>query len=191
MWPRWSWGHATNKKRYISTSPRYMTVKLGKIEIYSKEPPFFGSLCTWSNDHVTDKKHYISASVRPIVARLDRVLDSNADLLSTKSFNLLITWSHKVIWQIKNAINAINLRFLWQSSLTEGWLMVRSHMSNSKVTYPSDNALTWGHVTNELHYVFFQILTLLKNSFEDDSLFLKLFNFCFSFINCLANICVD
>ena len=182
MWPCWSWGHATNKKRYISTSPRYMTVKLGKIEIYSKEPPL---------PDVTDKKHYISASVRPIVARLDRVLDSNADLLSTKSFNLLITWSHKVIWQIKNAINAINLRFLWQSSLTEGWLMVRSHMSNSKVTYPSDNALTWGHVTNELHYVFFQILTLLKNSFEDDSLFLKLFNFCFSFINCLANICVD
>ena len=61
----------------------------------------------------------------------------------------------------------------------------------SKVTYPSDHVVTWGQVTNELHYVFFQILTLLKNSFGDDTLFFKLFDFCISFINFLTNICVD
>ena len=32
--------------------------------------------------------------------------------------------------------------------------MIRSHMSNKKVTYPSDHVVTWGHVTNELHYIF-------------------------------------
>ena len=35
-----TWLHdATNKKRYISTFPRLMTAKLGKVEIYSKRPP--------------------------------------------------------------------------------------------------------------------------------------------------------
>ena len=27
-------------------------------------------------------------------------------------------------------------------------------MSNNKVTYPTDHAVTWDHVTNELHYKF-------------------------------------
>ena len=30
-----TWSHVTNKKRYISTSPRAMTAKLGKLEIYN------------------------------------------------------------------------------------------------------------------------------------------------------------
>ena len=64
-------------------------------------------------------------------------------------------------------------------------------MSNSKVIYPSDHTVTVGHVTNELHYVFFQILTLVKNSFGDDTLLLKLFHFCINFINFLTNVCVD
>ena len=53
-----TWSHVTNKKWYISTSPKAMTVKLGKVEIYNKGPPFikfFDALTTWWRDHVTDK----------------------------------------------------------------------------------------------------------------------------------------
>ena len=84
---------------------------------------------------------------------LGRVVGSNAILLSTKSHNLLITWSHKVILQMKNVINSFSL-VLWLSNVTEVYLMSRSHMSNNKVTYPSDHAVTSGHVTNELYYIF-------------------------------------
>ena len=133
-----------------------MTARLGKVEIYHKEPPSIKSLdtlSTWSIDHVTNKKRYISTSARPVTNKLDRMVGSNSGLLSTKSYNLLITWSHKVIWQIKNVSNSFS-RDMWLSNLTEGWLMIRSHISNNKVTYPSDYAVTWGHVTNELHYIF-------------------------------------
>ena len=54
---------------------------------------------------------------------------------------------------MKNVINSFS-HDLWLSNLTEGWLMIRSHMSNNKVTYPSDQAVTWGHGTNKLHYIF-------------------------------------
>ena len=103
----------------------------------------------WTRDHVTDEKRYISTSAKTI----DRMVGSNTGLISTKSHNLLITWSHKVIQQMKNVINSFSheLRLL---NLTEGWLMTKSHMSNNKVTYPSDHAVVWGHVTKELHYIF-------------------------------------
>ena len=42
---------------------------------------------------------------------------------------------------MKNVINSFS-RDLWLSNLTEGWLMTKSHMSNNKVTYPSDHAVT-------------------------------------------------
>ena len=32
--------------------------------------------------------------------------------------------------------------------------MIKSHMSNNKVAYPSDQAVTWGHGTNKVHYIF-------------------------------------
>ena len=54
---------------------------------------------------------------------------------------------------MKNVINSFS-RDLWLSDLTGGWLMIRSHMSNNKVTYPSDHAVTRGYVTNELDYIF-------------------------------------
>ena len=76
-----------------------MTAKPGKIEIYSKGPPSiksFVALRMLSSDHVTDKKCYILTSARPIATKLDEVVGSNASLLSTKSQNLLIRWSHKV-----------------------------------------------------------------------------------------------
>ena len=73
--------------------------------------------------------------------KLDRMVDSKAGLLSTKPHNLLITWSNKVIKQTQNIINLF-LRDLWLSNLTEGWLMIKSHMSNNKVTYPSDHVVT-------------------------------------------------
>ena len=77
-----------------------MTDKLGKVEIYSKEPPsmeFFDALSTRLSDHVIDKKGYILTSARPLVTKADIVMGSNAPLLSAKSRNPLITWSHKVI----------------------------------------------------------------------------------------------
>ena len=54
---------------------------------------------------------------------------------------------------MKNVINSFS-RDLWLSNLTEGWLMIKSHMSNNKVTYPSDHVVTWSHETNELHDIF-------------------------------------
>ena len=81
---------------------------------------------------MTGKKRYILTSTRPMATKFDRVVGSNAGLLSTKSHNLLITWSHKVIQQIKKAVNSFS-RDLWLSNSTEGWRMIRSHMSNSEV----------------------------------------------------------
>ena len=63
---------------------------------------------------------------------------------------------------MKNVINSFS-HDLWLSNLTEGWLTIKSYLSNNKVTYPSDHAVTWGHVTNELHCIFiFQSLLPLK-----------------------------
>ena len=42
---------------------------------------------------------------------------------------------------MKNVINSFS-HDLWLSNLTEGWLMIKSHMSNNKVAYPSDQAVT-------------------------------------------------
>ena len=54
-----TWSHMTNKKRYISTSPKDMTAKLGMVEIYNKGPPSIRSfdrpsrlLTLWALDRV-------------------------------------------------------------------------------------------------------------------------------------------
>ena len=86
-----------------------MTAKLWKVEIYNKGPPSnksFDALTTWWSDHVTDKKRYISTSAGTMAKKLERVVGSNASLLSTNSYNLLITLSHEVIKQMKNVINS-------------------------------------------------------------------------------------
>ena len=44
---------------------------------------------------MTDEKHYISTSAIPMATKPDRGVGSNQDLLSTKSYNLMITWSNK------------------------------------------------------------------------------------------------
>ena len=148
-----SWIHVTNKKRYISTSTRPMTTKIDKVGVYSKGPTSvesFDALITWPSYHMTDGKRYISTSVEPMATKL---VGSNAGILSIKSQNLLITWSYKVTWQMKNVINSLS-RDLSLSNLAEGWLMIRSHMSNHKATYSFDHVVTWVHVTNELRYIF-------------------------------------
>ena len=141
-------------KNNISTRP--MTVKLDKVEVYSKGQPSiesFDALITWSNYHVTYQKRYISTSARPMATKLGRVMGSNTGLLSIKSHNLLITWSHKVTWQMENALNSLS-RDLSLSNLTERWLMIRSHMSNHKAKHSFDHAVTWVHATNELCCIF-------------------------------------
>ena len=65
-----------------------MTAKLDKVEVYSKGTPSiksFDALITRSSSVVE-----ISISVGPMATKLDRVVDSNAVLLSIKSHNLLI-----------------------------------------------------------------------------------------------------
>ena len=56
---------------------------------------------------------------------------------------------------MKNVINSFS-RDLWLSNLTEGWLMIRSHMSNNKVTYLSDylSEVTWQ--MNFIIYLFYE-----------------------------------
>ena len=133
-WQTWpsghvaTWGHVTNKKRYVSTSTRAMTGKIDKVEVYSKGPPSiesFNALITWPSYHVADGKRHISTLVPiPMATKLDRVVGFNAGLLSSKSHNLLITWSYKVTWQIRNVINLL-ARDLSLSNLTERWLMIK------------------------------------------------------------------
>ena len=63
----------TNRKQYISTSPKAINAKLGKVEIYNKGPPSiksFDALNTGSSDQVTDKKRYISTSARTMLRNL-------------------------------------------------------------------------------------------------------------------------
>ena len=73
-----------------------------------------------------------------MATKLDRDVGFNAGQLSTKSHNLLTTWSHKVT---KKVINSFS-RDPWQSNVTEKWLMIRSHISNTKATYLSNYAVT-------------------------------------------------
>ena len=65
----------------------------------------------------------------------------------------MITWSHKVTWQMKNVFNSLS-RDLWLLDLTERWLMIRNHMSNHKATNSFDHVVTWVHVANTLRYTF-------------------------------------
>ena len=91
-----TWNHVTNEKRYISTSPKAMTAKLGKVEIYNKGPPSIKSieaLITWSRwvlmrayypqSHITcwscgyiksynKWKSYIFIFTWPVTIKLDR-----------------------------------------------------------------------------------------------------------------------
>ena len=50
-------------------------------------------LVIWSGDDVTNSKRYISSSSSSIT-KLDMELGSNERMLSTKSHNSLITWTH-------------------------------------------------------------------------------------------------
>ena len=130
-----------------------MTVKPAKVEIYRKKPPSiksFEDLGMWSSDHMTDKKRYFSTSYVYQTWQSSNLVGSNASLLPAKSHNLLLTWSHKVIKQMKNVISLFS-RARWLSNLAEGWLMIKSQMSNSKATYSPDHAVTWGHMKNERH----------------------------------------
>ena len=117
-----------------------MTCKIDKVEVYSKRPPSsesFDALITWPSYHMTDAKRYISTSAGPMATKLDRVVGSNTALLSIKSHNLLITWSYKVTWQMKNVINSfprdVSLSRLFKGipefldSGRQGWTLDSGH----------------------------------------------------------------
>ena len=116
-----------NKNRFISTSRKAMNVKPAKVQIYNKAPPSFKSFDTLtisSSDHVTDKKtFYFYLRENYETKKLDKVVSSNAGLLSTKSHNLLITWSHKSHITMKSVINSFSCN-LWLSNLAEEWVIL-------------------------------------------------------------------
>ena len=60
---------------------------------------------------------------------------------------------HEVTWQTKNVLNSLS-RDLLLSNMTEGWLIIKSHMSNHSARYSFDHVFTSVHVTNELCYIF-------------------------------------
>ena len=72
---------------------------------------------TWSGDHSTNEERYISVSSRSVAPKRDKEVTSNGKTLSTKLDNSLITWTHQVIWQIKNIP-----RDLWPLNQTGWWL---------------------------------------------------------------------
>ena len=120
--PLVTWSHEATWLIKTIASTRAMTGKIGKVEVYSKRPPsidFFYALITWQSYHVADGKHYIATSAGPMANKLDRVVGSSTALLSIKSHNLLITWSYKVTWQMKNVINSFS-RDLSLSRLFKG-----------------------------------------------------------------------
>ena len=61
---------------------------------------------------MTDEKRYISTSTRPLATKFDREVASDEKILSTKLHNPLITWTHQVTRQIKNALSPFP-RDLW------------------------------------------------------------------------------
>ena len=64
-----------------------MTAKLDKVEVYGEGPPiieFFDDLITWSSYRVTYEKRYTLTSAGPMATKLDRMVGSNAGLLSIK-----------------------------------------------------------------------------------------------------------
>ena len=119
-----------------------MSAKLDKVDVSSKVPPsieHFNALITWSSDHVTDEKRYIWPSARTVTNKLDKVVGFIAGLLFTTSLNLFITWSHKVIWQLKNVIIHFHVTFDYKNRQKGGlWL---------GVTYPTTKShipsITW------------------------------------------------
>ena len=159
--PLVKWPHEVTWLIKSDISPSLRGLWLPKLTrwmfiLKGKGPPSiesFDALITLPSYHMTDAKRYISTSAGPMATKLERVVGSNAGLLSIKSYNLLITWPYKVTWQMENVINSLS-RDLSLSNLAEGWLMIMSHMSNHKATYSFDHVITWVHVTNELRYIF-------------------------------------
>ena len=139
-----------------------MTGTTDKVEVYRKGPPSiesFDDLITWPSYHVADGKRYIWTSAGPMATKLDRVVGYNAGLLSIKSHNLLITWSYKVTWQMKNVINLLS-RDLSLSNLTEGWLMIKQLNQSTIVTGNSTLYSSFKKKRNFLHGWLFKVRIL-------------------------------
>ena len=63
------------------------------------EPPptkSYDLLIMCSGDHKTNKKSFISFFTRPMATKLDRDAAFDEKMLSTKSHNPLIMWTHQV-----------------------------------------------------------------------------------------------
>ena len=66
-------------------------------------------------------------------------------MLSIKSHNPLITWTHQVTWRI-NVISPYP-RNLWTPNLAGLWLMIRT--KNYKVKCLFNDVVMWGHVAKK------------------------------------------
>ena len=99
-----TWSPWTNKKQYIPTSTRHMTVKRDKVEVYSKGPLVF-----WRFDHVIklsrDKWKTLYFNFRETMStKWLRVI-----CLTTKPHILSITWLREFTWQM-NSVISLHLR---------------------------------------------------------------------------------
>ena len=76
-----------------------MATILGSLVNYGEGPPQAKSQdpsITCSGDHVTNAKSYISTSTRPTATKLGSEFASDERILSMKSYNPLIMWTHQV-----------------------------------------------------------------------------------------------
>ena len=117
--PLVKWPHEVTWLIKSDISPSLRGLWLPKLTrwmfiLKGKGPPSiesFDALITLPSYHMTDAKRYISTSAGPMATKLDRVVGSNTALLSIKSHNLLIMWSYKVTWQMKNVHFLVTCRY--------------------------------------------------------------------------------
>ena len=106
----------------------------------------------WRFDHVIKLKCYISTSAEPMATKLTEWwvrMRAYYPSSHPTCWSRGHIWSHDK-WKMFNSLS----RDLLLSNLTEGWLMIRSNMSNHKATYSFHHVVTWVHETNEFRYIF-------------------------------------
>ena len=97
-------------------------------------------------NHMRNEKRYISIPARPMATKLNRKVAYDEKMLSTKSYNPLITWTHQVAWQIKNVILYLQFHETCSNKTKQDgglWYEV----ANLRVK--------WYHVTNKKTFYFY------------------------------------
>ena len=88
---------------------------------------------------------FIYTTTMLVATKLGRVSIYNEELYSINLQNLLITWSCKVMRNIRSVISLLQ-RGQCSQNLASWWLTTRR--STHKFTQPSEHVVTWGHMIN-------------------------------------------